>query len=85
VLSGGKDRTLRLWDVAGGKEVGRLVGHTSAVTCLAASPDGRRALSGGKDKTVRYWDLDGLRELAACGRTRGASAAWPSPRTVGKR
>ena len=34
-----------------------LVGHGSAVSCVALSRGGRRALSGGLDGTVRLWDL----------------------------
>jgi WD40 repeat protein len=62
VLSGGADRTLRLWDVATSKELRRLEGHTDTVTHVAFSHDGRRALSCG-DRTVRLWDLETGRQL----------------------
>lgn len=44
-------------------EVGRLKGHTAKVTCIAFSPDGKRALSGSYDKTVRIWDVQSGKEL----------------------
>jgi WD40 repeat protein len=42
-------------DVLGG--VGRTFrGHTGAITCLSATPDGKFAISGSDDRTVRVWD-----------------------------
>ncbi len=46
VLSGSEDRTLRLWDIASGRELRSFIGHTAAVPSVAFSPDGRFALSG---------------------------------------
>jgi WD40 repeat protein len=37
----------------------------AAITSIAISADGRRALSGGWDRMVRLWDLEARRELAA--------------------
>jgi Flp pilus assembly protein TadD len=63
LLSGGQDRTVRLWDTETGQEVRRFEGHTEAVSSVAFAPDGRHALSGSLDGTVRLWDLDGGREV----------------------
>jgi WD40 repeat protein len=63
VLSGSKDRTVRLWDVATGRELRQMTGHTSSVYRVRFSPDGRRALSCSADRTVRLWDLETGREL----------------------
>src|SRR5438105_3832867 len=63
VLSGGGDRTVRLWKAATGEEVRRYNGHTGAVNGVAFSPDGRRVLSAGQDRTVRLWDVASGREL----------------------
>jgi len=46
-------QALRLWDLATGKTLLTLKGHTEAVNSVAFSPDGKRALSGGQDWTLR--------------------------------
>jgi WD40 repeat protein len=55
---------LRLWDLAKGEEVRPFGGHRAAVTCLAASPDGRTLLTGGEDCTARVWEADTGKERA---------------------
>ena len=56
LVSGGDDRSVRLWNVDTAKEVAR-GGHTGAVLALTAAADGRRVFSGGADLAVREWDL----------------------------
>jgi small GTP-binding protein len=57
-LSGGNDKTVRLWEVETGLCLRILQGHTGQVNSLAWSTDQRRALSGGNDETVRLWDVE---------------------------
>jgi WD40 repeat protein len=52
-----KDRAIHVWDVARGKERGRLRGHRGAIRVLALSPDGARLASGSQDGTALVWDL----------------------------
>jgi mono/diheme cytochrome c family protein len=61
--SGGADQTVRLWDVATGRQRQRFTGHTEEVLCVALSPDGARVASGGRDGTLRLWDAADGREL----------------------
>jgi RNA polymerase sigma factor (sigma-70 family) len=62
----GDDRAVRVWELAGGKQVARLEGHVRMVKGLAFSPDGKvlascsgnDGVAGGPDEnTVRLWDL----------------------------
>jgi hypothetical protein len=47
VLSGGNDKTLRLWDLTNGKEVRRFAANTESIVAVAFSPDGTLAASAG--------------------------------------
>jgi hypothetical protein len=48
---------IHLWDVLGGREVGRFRGHEGGVVSLLFAPDGRHLFSGGTDTTALAWDL----------------------------
>ena len=52
-VSGGEEKTVRLWDVESGKELHRFDGHTENVTGVCFTPDGVHVVSGSNDKTVR--------------------------------
>jgi WD40 repeat protein len=56
-LAGTSRNTVRLWDVATGRELLRLSGHVSEVYDLAFHRDGQRLASISSDRTVKLWDL----------------------------
>lgn len=65
LASGSFDKTIKLWDVATGKEIRTLTGHTKEVVSIAFSPDGKRLASaasqyfGNPEPTpgeVKTWD-----------------------------
>lgn len=53
----GPDKTVRLWELPSGKELGTIGLHAGAVQALVVTRDGRRALTGGRDRVVKVWDL----------------------------
>jgi WD40 repeat protein len=51
------DKTVRRWDVAGGKEGTALTGHQSTLYDLVVSPDGKTAATADAGGAVKLWDL----------------------------
>jgi WD40 repeat protein/serine/threonine protein kinase len=72
LVSGSRDTTVRLWEVATGQEVRRLEGDLGNVTGVCFSPDGRHLLSGSVDHSVRRWEVSTGQQL---NRYRG-HASW---------
>jgi WD40 repeat protein len=62
-VSGSLDKTLVLWDLAAGKELGTFTGHSDAVMSVAIAPDGRNALSGSAGGTLKFWEVSTGKEL----------------------
>jgi WD40 repeat protein len=59
LISGGSDKTIKVWNLASGKLQRTLTGYKSFSTCLALSPDGKTLLSSSWDKeTVKVWNFE---------------------------
>ncbi|MBI1916197.1 MAG: PQQ-binding-like beta-propeller repeat protein [Planctomycetes bacterium] len=65
LATGSADRTVRLWDVATGKERAVLGGHTEAVSSVAFFPDSQTVASASFDRTVKLWDIASGKERSS--------------------
>ena len=57
-ISGGADKSLRVWDVKSGKCLRTLPGHTDSILSVSITPNARIAVSGSEDKTLRIWEIE---------------------------
>ncbi|MFI5103381.1 MAG: hypothetical protein ACHP79_00535 [Terriglobales bacterium] len=57
-MSASADNTLRVWKLESGREERTLAGHTSYVTGVTVTGDGRLAVSASGDKTLKVWELE---------------------------
>ncbi|MGD8383029.1 MAG: caspase family protein [Syntrophobacterales bacterium] len=57
VLSGSKDKTVKLWDIATGREIRTFKGHSDVVSSARFTPDGRYIVSSSWDRSIRLWDI----------------------------
>src|SRR5947207_2237 len=66
LASGSWDYTIKLWDMASGKIISTLEGHSSEVNSVAFSPDGKvlASGSGSLDTTIKLWDLASKKNTA---------------------
>lgn len=78
LVSGSWDGTMKLWDVASGRELRTLAGHGWGIYKAFFSPDGRRLASSSRDATVKLWDVRTGRETLTINADRLAvkSVAW---------
>ena len=58
VVSGSRDKTLRVWDLASGASLRVIEGHTDEVWRVSVTSDDKRAMSISLDQTLRMWALE---------------------------
>ena len=51
---------VRIWDARTGELLETLRGHSSHLSSVAFTPDGRGLVSGSLDRTLKYWDISRL-------------------------
>ncbi|MCM3923209.1 hypothetical protein ND748_16265 [Frankia sp. AiPs1] len=80
IVSAGRDGSVRIWEVATGRERARLTGSTGWVRALAVAPDGTWIVSAGGDGSVRIWEVATGRERARLtGHARWVNAVAVAP------
>lgn len=71
LASGGRDNTVRLWDVLTGDMVLSSVAHEDWITSLAFSPNGQILATGSRDNSIRLLDVYSGALLRVVGHHRG--------------
>lgn len=61
LVSGSRDRTIKVWDVSVGVCLFTLIGHDNWVRGICWHPGGNYIISCSDDKTIRVWDIKNKR------------------------
>ena len=74
VLSASQDASIKLWNIESGVCERTLLGHTSAILCLALTVNRARFLSGSFNSAIFLWDIATGQKLSSyCGHS---AAVW---------
>ena len=68
IAAGSSGHTIKFWDIASGRELRTLRGHSDYISFLGFSPDGRILASSSYDRTVKLWDIANGREVGTLSR-----------------
>lgn len=57
LISAGRDKTIKIWDVIGGSCMNTLIGHDNWVRQVLVHPTGEHIISCSDDRTIRTWNV----------------------------
>jgi len=80
VVSGGRDNTIRVWDLAGRSLGEPRRGHDSWIRSIAVAGDGRSIVSGSNDGSVRRWAITRNPTHPPCHKASAKQLAWSDDR-----
>ena len=63
IIAGSGDNSIRLFEIATGKELRRFEGHSDHISSIAFTADAKFILSGSRDGTLRLWNIATGKEL----------------------
>jgi WD40 repeat protein len=52
-----RENAVKIWDIVSQKVQKILIGHSDAITSIAFSPNGEKAITGSLDNTTKLWDV----------------------------
>ena len=58
LVSGSYDKTIKVWDMAGGTVLSTLTGHGDYVASIAVSRNAKYLVSGGGVAEIKIWERD---------------------------
>jgi WD40 repeat protein len=74
LITGGNDKTVRVWEATSGKQLRSFQGHMAPLTAVAARGDGKQLASASEDGAIRIWDLSNEDEHRAM--TEATDSLW---------
>jgi WD40 repeat protein len=63
-VSASWDQTLKVWDLASGRELHTRTGHSGVVNAVTVTPDGQGLIPVGRDNILGMWELETAEILA---------------------
>ncbi|GAA0891730.1 hypothetical protein GCM10009122_14090 [Fulvivirga kasyanovii] len=57
LLTGSRDKSIKLWDVASGRELRSFLGHKGTVNDIDVTDDGKYFVSSSADNTAKLWEI----------------------------